>query len=97
MTLSTLRLGKKLTCRISRLGRWESWKRVPLRLMVSYVAPERPRRFPLRLQIEATSKCNLRCPTCPHSREKGNGQHLTEDCLSPHPKSPAVAARASGP
>ena len=49
--------------------------------MVTYVAPEHPRRFPLKLQIEATSKCNLCCPSCSHSREKDNGQHLTEDDL----------------
>ena len=47
-----------------------------MRLRIRYVAPERPRRFPNRVQIEATSKCNLRCPCCSHSRESSAGQHL---------------------
>ncbi len=79
MTLSdALQIEKKFARLFSKLSRWESWKRVPLRLMVSYVAPGRPRRFPRQLQIEATSRCNLCCPTCSHSRENDNGQHLSE-------------------
>ena len=70
---------KKLRFTLSRLCRWEAWKRVPLKLRVRYVAPERPRRFPIRIQIEATSKCNLSCPSCSHSREKDKGQHLAEE------------------
>ena len=76
---SVTRIGRKLRFTLSRLGNWESWKRVPFKLMVRYVAPERPRRFPIRIQIEATSKCNLSCPCCSHSREKDKGQHLTEE------------------
>ena len=69
------RIKSKLRLTLSR--GWEhseSWKRVPLKLAVRYVAPERPRRFPVRLQIEPTSRCNLRCPCCPHSREAGDGR-----------------------
>jgi pyrroloquinoline quinone biosynthesis protein E len=64
---------------LSGLCRRESWRRALLRLSVKYVAPERPRRFPRQLQIEATSQCNLRCPTCSHAKEKSSGQHLTEE------------------
>ena len=52
-----------------------------LRLRVGYVAAERPLRFPARLQIEATSQCNLRCPSCSHAKENGNGQHLSEEAF----------------
>ena len=57
----------------------ESWRRVPLKLAVLCVAPERPRRFPVRLQIEPTSRCNLRCPCCSHSREAGDGHDLSAE------------------
>ena len=69
--------------RLSTLARsgWRQTRRLPLRLAVRYVAPERPRRFPTSIQIEATSKCNLRCPSCSHSREAGAGEHLTPDIL----------------
>jgi len=67
---------KKLILGLSSLGRWEFWRRVPLKLRVKYLAPKRPRRFPTKIQIEATSRCNLRCPSCSHSREEGKGQHL---------------------
>jgi radical SAM protein with 4Fe4S-binding SPASM domain len=66
---------------LSGLSRRESWRRALLRLRLRYVSPERPRRFPRQLQIEATSQCNLRCPTCSHAKEKSNGQHLTEEKL----------------
>ncbi len=70
---------RKLNLVLAKLRRLDSWKRVPFKLMVRYVAPERPRRLPIRIQIEATSKCNLRCPCCSHSREKDTGRHLTEE------------------
>src|SRR3972149_1027219 len=73
------RIRKKLKLRLWKLGRIGSWRRIPLRLRATYIAPERPRRFPLRFQIEATSKCNLICPSCSHSREKDAGEHLTEE------------------
>ena len=65
----------------AELIRWDSWKRVPFKLRVKCVAPERPRRLPISIQIEATSKCNLRCPCCSHSREKDTGRHLIEEDL----------------
>ena len=84
---------KKPSLTLSNLGRWDFWRRVPLKLTVKYLAPQRPRRFPAKIQIEATSRCNLRCPSCSHSREKGKGQHLGPeefrkvlDCLPRRPK-----------
>ena len=70
---------KKPMLGLSRLGQWDFWRRVPFKLRVKYIAPGRPRRFPTKIQIEATSRCNLRCPSCSHSREEGKGQHLTPD------------------
>jgi MoaA/NifB/PqqE/SkfB family radical SAM enzyme len=75
------RTKRKLILALSKLGRFEAWKRLFLKLMVRYAAPERPRRFPIRIQIEATSKCNLCCPCCSHSREKGAGRHLAQEDL----------------
>ena len=69
------------TAALRKLGRWESWQRLGLRVAIRYVDPERPRRFPTSMQIEATTKCNLRCPLCSHAREKGSGQHLTGEGL----------------
>lgn len=51
-------------------------RRIPLRVAVR-LDPGRPRRIPTTIQIEATNKCNLRCPTCSHSRETSSGQHLS--------------------
>ena len=65
----------------SNVSRREFWRDAFLRLRVGYVAPQRPLRLPARLQIEATSQCNLRCPSCSHAKEKGNGQHLTEEAF----------------
>lgn len=48
-----------------------------LALRIRFVNQETPRRIPATIQIEATSKCNLRCPECSHSRENDSGQHLT--------------------
>ena len=64
---------------LSRLSRRESWRGAFFKLRVKFLSPERPRRFPVKLQIEATNKCNLRCPSCSHRNEKDNGQHLTEE------------------
>ncbi len=86
-------LKRKLNFAFAKLLRLDSWKRAPLKIRVKFIAPERPRRFPITIQIEATSKCNLRCPSCSHSREKNAGQHLAEedfrrilDCLPWSPK-----------
>lgn len=54
---------------------------IAYRLSKKYISSEDPRHIPLRVQIESTSKCNLRCLECPHSREKGAGNHLTVDGL----------------
>ena len=67
---------KKLGLKLGRLSHWDGWQCVPLKLRVRYITPERPRRFPNQIQIEATSKCNFRCPSCSRAREKGSGQHL---------------------
>ena len=75
------RIKTRLSLILSKMSRRESWRVLLLRRRVGYVAPERPHRFPIRLQIEATSKCNLRCPSCSHAKEKGVGQHLTEENL----------------
>jgi MoaA/NifB/PqqE/SkfB family radical SAM enzyme len=48
-----------------------------LGVRTKYLDQETPRRFPTEVQIEATSKCNLRCPACSHSRENDSGKHLT--------------------
>ena len=83
----------KLGLILWRQGRWDYWKNVPFKLMVTYVATERPRRFPLTVQIEASSKCNLRCPSCSHARESDIGQHLAErdfcQILDRLPRTPA--------
>ncbi len=38
--------------------------------------------LPRKVQIEATSKCNLSCPACSHSRETDNGRNLMPDDLN---------------
>ena len=65
----------------SRLSRRESWRNAWLKLRIGCVDAERPRRYPLRVQIEATSQCNLRCPTCPHARTATESRHLDEASL----------------
>jgi radical SAM protein with 4Fe4S-binding SPASM domain len=75
------RIKAGLSRMFDKLSRGDSWRRTFLKLRVAYVAPTRPQRFPTKLQIEATSKCNLRCPACSHAKEKGNGQHLTEQAF----------------
>jgi radical SAM protein with 4Fe4S-binding SPASM domain len=57
------------------------WRRSLLRLRIRFLSTERPRRFPIRIQIEATNKCNLRCPCCSHSRESRAGEHLSPETL----------------
>lgn len=47
------------------------------RLQVNFLNPEAPRKIPARIQIETSSKCNLRCLTCPNSRENDSGKFLT--------------------
>jgi radical SAM protein with 4Fe4S-binding SPASM domain len=69
---------KKLRSLFSKAFRLGTLRRVPLEMRVKYLAPERPRRFPAQIQIEATSKCNFRCPSCSHARENAAGQHLSQ-------------------
>ncbi len=57
------------------------WRRSLLRLRIRFLATGRPRRFPSRVQIEATTKCNLRCPCCSHSHESRAGEHLSPETL----------------
>ena len=47
------------------------------RLQVNFLNPEAPRKIPARIQIETSSKCNLRCLTCTNSRENDSGKFLT--------------------
>ena len=67
--------------RLATLRRASSWRKAYRKALIRYLDPERPPRFPQTIQIEATSRCNLRCPSCSHSREAGNGQHLGADEL----------------
>lgn len=71
--------GERPVARVSRIvrSRQARLQRLPLQLAVRYGDAERPRRTPRLVQIEATSRCNLRCPSCSHSREKAAGRHLT--------------------
>src|SRR5512135_2667998 len=48
---------------------------------ITYFDKERVRWNPVTVQIEATSKCNLRCPGCSHSQETESGVHLSVDLL----------------
>jgi len=91
--MAIVNIKRKLNFMLARLCRLNAWKRIPSKLRVRFIAPERPRRVPFRVQIEATSKCNLRCPCCSHSREQDAGQHLLKedfrrilDCLPWSPK-----------
>jgi radical SAM protein with 4Fe4S-binding SPASM domain len=60
----------------NRLSRWRFIRRIPLRLAVNYLRPQQGRRFPDKIQIEATSRCNLRCPSCSYAKEGVAGRHL---------------------
>jgi radical SAM protein with 4Fe4S-binding SPASM domain len=55
---------------------WQK-KRDLFRLKLKYLDSETPIRVPIEVQIEATSKCNLRCPECAHSRDNEAGKHLS--------------------
>ena len=50
-------------------------------IRITYLDIEQAGWNPTFIQIEATSKCNLRCPGCSHSREAESGQHLSLDQL----------------
>ncbi len=52
-----------------------------LRLVIQYITSTYPSQLPRKIQIEATSRCNLRCPSCPNSREAEGGKHLKPDEL----------------
>jgi radical SAM protein with 4Fe4S-binding SPASM domain len=64
----------------SKAFRGEAWKNLFFRIGI-YLNPQQPLKFPNTVQIEATSKCNLRCPSCSNSREKVPGKHLTDEEL----------------
>jgi radical SAM protein with 4Fe4S-binding SPASM domain len=66
---------------LSRLTRAESWQRAAFRMKVRYVGRERPGWWPTKLQIEASSRCNLHCTACSRARELGGGEDLTEEKL----------------
>jgi len=66
---------------LNRLQRWRSLRRVPKALAITLLRPECGQMFPGAVQIEATSRCNLSCPTCSHAKERTSGQHLAPDTL----------------
>ena len=76
--MKNLRTEKRWLTR-QNLRAWQH--RIRRGLVVRYVDPGRPSQFPVTVQIEATSKCNLRCPLCSHSREQNAGRHLSADEL----------------
>jgi len=83
LTPGSARLSGSRSLTLPRLSRSrrEQLRRIPLRVAVRYVDPGRPRHVPATIQIEATSKCNLRCPTCSHARERRSGDDLSGDVL----------------
>ena len=48
-----------------------------LEARIRYVDAERGRPFPRSVQIEASSNCNLRCPSCSLSYEQNAGRHMS--------------------
>ncbi|HEV1994650.1 MAG TPA: radical SAM protein [Candidatus Acidoferrum sp.] len=52
-----------------------------LQARIRYVNAERGRPVPQTVQIEASSNCNLRCPSCSLSREVNPGRHLSPEEL----------------
>jgi len=48
-----------------------------LKWKIQNIGAQYSSKFPRKVQIESSSKCNLSCPACSHARETGNGQHLT--------------------
>lgn len=48
-----------------------------LEARIRYVDAERGRRFPTSVQIEVSSNCNLRCPSCSLSYEQNAGRHMS--------------------
>lgn len=50
-----------------------------LEARIRYVDAERGRTVPQTVQIEASSNCNLRCPSCSLSREVNPGRHISPD------------------
>ncbi len=53
-----------------------------LRLVIQYITAAYPCQLPRKIQIEATSRCNLRCPSCPNSLNAGGSKHLKPDELT---------------
>lgn len=52
-----------------------------MRAKIKRLNPETALAYPEIVQIEASSNCNLRCPTCSLSREVNPGRHLTVEEL----------------
>jgi radical SAM protein with 4Fe4S-binding SPASM domain len=52
-----------------------------LKAKIRYMNPERGRTTPTTVQIECSSNCNLRCPSCSLSREVNPGRHISTDDL----------------
>src|SRR5262245_15027129 len=52
-----------------------------LKALVTRVKHERGLSHPSTIQIEASSSCNLRCPSCSLSREVNPGRNITPDEL----------------
>jgi radical SAM protein with 4Fe4S-binding SPASM domain len=66
---------------LNRLRNWAPALHLPKRMAISLFRPRRGLRLPSEVQIEATSRCNLSCPTCAHAKESRSGQHLTPEGL----------------
>jgi len=78
--LTTLRrVNSSARSSLRRLAYWADYVRMQNR--IRYLNSERPREFPSIVQIESSSKCNLRCRSCNHSIEGPGGKHLTNDEL----------------
>ena len=60
----------------NRLSRWRFVRRIPRRLAVNFRRPQLGCKFPDKIQIEATSRCNLRCPSCSYAKGGVAGKHL---------------------
>jgi radical SAM protein with 4Fe4S-binding SPASM domain len=50
-----------------------------LHAYVQHINPEQGLKYPKALQIEVSSNCNLRCPSCSLSREVNPGRNITPD------------------
>lgn len=55
--------------------------RLCLKFRVNYISITAPAKCPIQVDIEVTSVCNLRCPSCPHSYGNVSAEHLMPDKL----------------